>query len=208
MSDLYCSGCGVPCGAAHFPHCPYRDSTASPMVSGEQLRAKKTYANYPPKYELQCAACAVKDTEIELLRSRLSDEQRESDRLRGIKKTLSLQAAGLQTELSAAKRRIEELENALPRWMYNKETGVLSVSTEGKFITTDQIDKAWANWVENKELRPYSRKGAELALKELGIVRCELCKEDRDNMAWGEGGILCSRCNGHGWVKGADDETR
>ena len=80
MSDLYCGGCGVPSGTAHFPYCPYRHSTASPMVSGEQLRAKKTYANYPPKYELQCAACAIKDTEIERLQQRIDEFEEYKER--------------------------------------------------------------------------------------------------------------------------------
>ena len=34
-------------------------------------------------------------------------------------------------------------------------------------------------------------------LKKLGIHRCDC---DDPSMEWGEGALLCSRCNGHRWV--------
>ena len=39
-----------------------------------------------------------------------------------------------------------------------------------------------------------------------GIVRCGVCGDEKPSMEWGEGALVCSNCDGHGWVIGGDDE--
>ena len=127
----------------------------------------------------------------------------------GIERLRGELAAALKNEVHYAKR-IEEL---LPKIEEErKEVARLRRSmkemTSGncRIITDAQIDAAWARRVLIPSADNDDSANTYIPAAKLGIVRCELCKEDRDNMAWGEGGILCSRCNGHGWVMEADDE--
>jgi len=108
--------------------------------------------------------------------------------LQGVIRTGILKGAWqLAEELAEAKRHIEELEQDRERGL--EERGY-------HIITADQIDAAWEHFAKNKELRPYSRAGAECAMKELGIVACEECGGGVSK-AWDNG---CPSCHGHGWV--------
>ena len=37
-------------------------------------------------------------------------------------------------------------------------------------------------------------------LNTLGIYECETCDGEPPSNEWGEGAIICSRCNGRGWI--------
>ena len=109
---------------------------------------------------------------------------------------------GLEIDLSAATQRIEELEGKIA----NEKRIIFDESCEWfkdkHLVTNEQIDEAW-KWTSDPELRPFSRKGAELALKEFGIKRCEHLQGSQIN---GELVGTCPDCNGYGWVIGGEDE--
>ena len=74
-------------------------------------------------------------------------------------------------------------------------------SGEVVLLTQGQIDAAWA-YANDPVLRPFTRKGAELALKELGIERCEKCCGTGRPEYPLEGNYgPCPDCNGRGWIK-------
>jgi len=134
------------------------------------------------------------DDEIELLRSRLSDEQRESARLR--------EAFGLLTTLYP----LMEIDVNDPVGMAKEIEQYISKKYQR---TDEQIDAAWrkANRLVNSDntAEHFMGKGMLVALKELGIVRCA----DVPNGCGGTGlslGDTCPDCDGHGWVKEPDDE--
>jgi len=145
---------------------------------------------------------------------------REINRLREIKKTLSLQAAGLLSEneqpqadnhifLYSRKRlqaRVEELEALL------HDHACPVVQCPGHHITDEQIDAAWAFVIDPPGyLSSDVKKAVEAALWAFDIKQCEGCGGEGKRIermicgatqaSLGPMRVPCPDCNGHGWVK-------
>jgi len=110
-------------------------------------------------------------------------------RIEELKEALSSMTAAC----SEGNKRIEELEIEV-----DGSTQAVEAALNGMFITREQINAAWGF----ADIRYVGGRIVELALKELGIVRCEGCK--------GKGQIFPTRaqhmdCNGDGWVLEADN---
>ena len=96
------------------------------------------------------------------------------------------------------RERIEELEIL---------NDLLTARGKCHIITDQQIDAAWSV-ANNPGFTNAVREGAKMALRELGIVRCEGCEDSLKpgtvfKMDMGERGYItdCPDCDGHGWVK-------
>ena len=136
-------------------------------------------------------------------------------------------AAALKNEVHYAKR-IEELEDGAPclRRFIELQDALLERAPEfgihsgwssliphivRRIITDDQIDAAWngLQFIYSLEVREEVER---FILKPLGIVRCGGCNGSgsavHDDPECGIHEFECPTCNGHGWVKEADDETR
>jgi len=88
-------------------------------------------------------------------------------------------------------RRIEELEKAVD---YE-----FPITCEDHHITTAQIDAAVADAAQWPRRFGWSSAMWGL-LGKLGIVRCGVCGGEEMSVEWGEGGLICSLCDGHRWV--------
>ena len=98
-----------------------------------------------------------------------------------------------------------ELNNGISLLYFIKErwiTDAQLASGEVVLLTQGQIDAAWA-YANDPVLRPFTRKGAELALKELDIERCpdQHCANGEDTRPMPCSYPACKVCNGKGWVK-------
>ena len=110
----------------------------------------------------------------------------------------------LNRQIDGLEQRIKELEDASVKEVLDFGVEQLSRGHDKyHIITTAQIDGAWE--MTNDSYGPYGEH-LRVGLGKLGIVRCEKCRPEDYSMEWGEGGILCSSCNGHEWVVEADDE--
>ena len=68
-----------------------------------------------------------------------------------------------------------------------------------EFVSHDQVDAAF-DWVgearANNAIHIF-----DWVVNEFGFSRCDVCGGEKPSMEWGEGAIICSKCNGQGWVK-------
>jgi hypothetical protein len=118
----------------------------------------------------------------------------EIERLRGFESACD----NLARKLTAAEKRIEELEDAA-------RATVERQLQKGMYITTDQIDAAWKYSNAKNAVAALT---TELCLKELGIVRCGHYQFDTEtDEEFTERIKGCESCHGHGWVVEADDAT-
>ena len=140
----------------------------------------------------------------------------EIERLRAEVKELKTMDAHAEKTIERLRERIEELEVALPEWIYNKETGQIFVTTRGEvdkktthIITDSQIDAAWAHTSDGSSMLSAR---AHTVLETLGIVRCDW--QTAEFECRGTEGTatrlppeeyrqipVCLECNGHGWIK-------
>ena len=90
--------------------------------------------------------------------------------------------------------RIDELETRL--------TVLTAKVVTRHHITDEQIDAAWIYMEGHSD--QYIKGKIEMAFRELGIERCDICNRcPGKQYEWGKGDELqpCANCNGHGWTK-------
>ena len=109
----------------------------------------------------------------------------------------------LSNEMTAnMQKRIEELEKIVANY-HGSEKLMGWMRGDGHHITDEQIDAAVASAEHilkgcNDEIDCHWL--AWDILNKLNIHRCEGCGGEEPSMEWGEGALLCSKCNGHGWT--------
>ena len=141
-------------------------------------------------------------TSIEYQHEVLGRAADEIERLRARVRTLesmgTSESKRLLGLLAKERRRIEELEDDLRKeWLIgyaeakDEDIGIFHI------ITTDQI-RAARDQTHNPASNGIYARGAENALKELGIVRCEECRGAGD-VGLNDCAVGCPDCGGEGW---------
>ena len=105
-----------------------------------------------------------------------------------------------EAAINLLQQRIEELEKE------HREIHAAGLEIGCHLITTEQIDAAWKQRIE-KFAADSRQPSIYIPIDQIGIESCaELCDEGAEIYDVVYADRKCDYCNGHGWVKEADDE--